>query len=83
MTLLHCDKPVQGFWCVHLVFNKETRGSVRPNAADRPTDVQIDNTQRHNQASSLGKLHHSLPNNDFHSVPFLAIVSFWIKYRKL
>lgn len=27
-----------------LVFNKETTGSVQSDAADRPTDFQIDNT---------------------------------------
>lgn len=50
-TALSCDKDTASpptHLCtdssIHLVFNKETSGSVQSDAADRPTDFQIDNT---------------------------------------
>lgn len=61
---------------MRLVFNKESSGSVQSDAADRPTDFQIDNTHIHSRASSLGRLHHSYFNNGFHSVLLLAMVTY-------
>lgn len=58
-----------------LVFNKETTGSVQSDAADRPTDFQIDNTHVYTaEQAQPGRLHHSYFNNGFHWVLLLTVV---------